>query len=335
MVIGVAKNWASTPRIYIENVRDRDPAYQVTSADVARGLSGICDPVAVTCRFSDDPDVDLLRQADVLIAGVPDIKLLAAEGSGLKLIQLIGAGVENLSPFDWLSPTTTLTNASGVHAEKASEFGLMAALMLHERVPWIATNQRHHAWKRQLRGVALGSRVLIYGVGALGSAVAARLKAVGFHITGIRRSGEAHPAVAHMTTPDHFHEELRQTDILILTCPLTSETRDLLGDREVGLLPKGAAVLNIARAGVVNHPALARALESGHLSGAILDVFEREPLPEDDSLWEVPNLMIFPHISSSAPERYIDRCLSILADNIKRAKSNQPFRNIVDPVLGY
>lgn len=335
MVAGASKNWAYAPRIYVENVRDRDPAYQVTSADVVRGLSGVCEPVALSCHFSDDPDVESLRRADVLIAGVPNTKLLAAEAGGLKLIQMIGAGVENLTPFDWLSPTTTLTNASGVHAEKAGEFGLMATMMLHECVPWIATNQRHHAWKRQLRGIVLGRRVLIYGVGALGSAIAERLTAVGFNVTGIRRSGEAHPAVAHMTTPDHFHEELCRTDVLVLTCPLTSETRGLLGDRELGLLPKGAAVLNVARAGVVDHPALIRALDSGHLSGAILDVFEREPLPEDDPLWDVPNLMVFPHISSAAPEGYIDRCLSILADNIQRAKSSQPFRNVVDPGLGY
>lgn len=329
------ENWISAPRIYVENVRGRDPSYEVTAEAVLRSLNSVCCPAEVTCRFSDERNLDALRRADILIAGRLPTSVIASEARDLKIIHCTSAGVENYIPFDWLRPTTTLTNASGVHAAKISEFGLMATLMLAEGVPAIATSQRHHMWKRQLRGLSAGRHVLIYGVGALGGAVAERLHAAGFRITGISRNGQPRVSVERMTTPDRLHDELPLTDILILACPLTPETRGLVGARELAALPKGASLLNIARAGVIDHAALASSLESGHLSGAILDVFEKEPLPTDAAIWDVPNLMVFPHVSADAPDGYVDRCLAILADNLKRAKSGQALRNTVDPQLGY
>lgn len=335
MVTTASDAWIRTPRIYIENARGRDRAYEVTAEAVLGSLRSLCTPAELTCRFPDERDLPAWRRADILIAGRLDTALIASEAKELKLIQCTSAGVEAYAPFDWLRPTVTLTNASGVHAAKVGEFGLMACLMLHEGVPEIAANQRFHTWKRRLRGVAADRRVLIYGVGALGGAVAERLRAAGFRVRGIRRSGELHPAVERMTTPDHFHDELPLTDILILACPLTPQTLGLVGARELAALPQGAGLLNIARAGVLDHVALASSLEGGHVSGAILDVFEKEPLPADAPLWDVPNLMVFPHVSADAPDGYVDRCLAILADNLARAKSGQPLRNIVDPKLGY
>ena len=331
----VLQDWMSTPRIYVENVRGRDPAYEVGAEAVLKSLQSVCQPVELTCRFSDERDLAAFRRADILIAGRLDTAMIAAEAANLKLIQCTSAGVESYTPFDWLRPALILTNASGVHADKVGEFGLMATLMLHERVPMIAANQRIHVWERQLRGLAAGRRVLIYGVGALGGAVAGRLHAAGFHVTGVRRNGNPHAAVERMITPDRFHEELPLTDILILACPLTPETRGLMGARQFAALPKGAGLLNIARAAVVDHAALALSLTSGHLSGAILDVFEKEPLPADAPQWDVPNLMVFPHVSADAPDGYVDRCLAILAENLERARSGRPLRNRVDPQLGY
>jgi phosphoglycerate dehydrogenase-like enzyme len=330
-----SEDWRYAPRIYVENLRDRDPAYQVTADAVLKRLEPVCCPADVTCRFADERDPIAWRRADILIAGRLDTRSIAGEAEDLKLIQCTSAGVENYTPFDWLRPGVTLTNASGVHAGKIAEFGLMAALMLHERVPAMATNQRHHLWKRELRGLAAGRRVLIHGVGALGGAVAERLRNAGFRVTGVRRSDKPHPAIDHMTTPERFREALPRAEILILACPLTPETRGIIGTRELALLPPGAALLNIARAGVVDHAALACALETGHLSGAILDVFEKEPLPENSPLWDVRNLMIFPHVSADAPDGYVDRCLQILADNIERLQSDRPLRNRVEPSLGY
>ncbi|WP_162249750.1 D-2-hydroxyacid dehydrogenase [Ensifer sp. Root31] len=253
----------------------------------------------------------------------------------MKLIQCTSAGVEKYAPFNWLGASTTLTNASGVHTDKVGEFGLMATLMLHERVPSIATRQRNHTWSRQLRGTAAGRRVMIYGVGALGGAIARRLHSADFRVTGVRRGGAPLASVERMITPDRVLEELPNVEILILACPLTPETQRVIGLRELSALPAGAGVLNLGRGGVIDHAALVSCLASGHLSGAILDVFDQEPLPPDSQLWDVPNLMVFPHVSADAPDGYIDRCLVILADNLGRSRAGKSLRNRVDPILGY
>lgn len=329
------KDWTFAPRIYVENTRGRDPAYEVTTEGVTRNLQSICRPAELSCHFADTRNLDALRRADILIAGRLPTAVIAEHAKNLKIIQCTSAGVESYIPFDWLGPNTTLTNASGVHASKVGAFGLMAALMLHEGVPHVATNQRQHVWKRQLRGPCAGRRVMIYGVGAIGGAVAEQLRLAGFRTIGIRRSGAPHPAVERMTTPDRLHEELAQADILILACPLTAETRGLIGARELAELPNGAGLLNISRSAVLDTSALVTALVKGHLSGAILDVFATEPLPSDDALWDVPNLMVFPHVSADDPDGYIDRCLAILADNLLRARSALPLRNAIDPERGY
>ncbi len=128
----------------------------------------------------------------------------------------------------------------------------------------------------------------------LGGAVAERLQGAGFRVAGVRRSGEPHHAVEHMTTPDRLGIELRKADIVILTCPLTPQTAGLMTSTELASMPTGSSLLNIARAGVADHQSLVAALECGPLSGEILDVYEEEPLPSASPLWDVPNLMIFP-----------------------------------------
>lgn len=335
MAESTLKSWLSTPRIYIENIRDGEAAYHVSAEAICKNLSSICTPAALTCRYSDERDIEAFRNADILVASRLDMAFIASEGKSLKLIQCTSAGVEKYAPFNWLPASTTLTNASGVHADKVGEFGLMATLMLHERVPAIATRQRNHAWSRQLRGTAAGRRVMIFGVGALGEAIARRLRTADFRVTGVRRSGAPLPTVERMITPDQFREELPNAEILILACPLTPETHRLIGLRELSALPAGAGVLNVGRGGVIDHAALVSCLENGHLSGAILDVFDQEPLPQDSQLWDVPNLMVFPHVSADAPDGYIERCLAILADNLDRLRAGKNLRNRIDPIRGY
>jgi phosphoglycerate dehydrogenase-like enzyme len=302
---------------------------------VRRSLANICSPSALTCRYSDERDVEAFRFADILIASRLDPAFIEAEGKALKLIQCTSAGVEKYAPFSWLANSTVLTNASGVHNDKVGEFGLMATLMLHERVPAIIARQRSHVWSRKLRGTAADRRVMIYGVGALGGAIAQRLHGAGFRVTGVRRGGAPLASVERMITPDRVLEELGDVEILILACPLTPETQRVIGTRELSALPQGAGLLNVGRGGVIDHTALVSSLTNGHLSGAILDVFDQEPLSPGSELWDVPNLMVFPHVSADAPDGYVDRCLRILAENLERSQAGMSLRNAINPFLGY
>lgn len=332
-------SWLETPRIYVENRRERDRAYDVTETLVREALAaetqGRVEPASITVAFSDERDADAWRKADILIAGRLDTTAIAAM-QGLRLIQCTSAGIEGYLPLDWLPAGVDLYNASGAHAEKIAGFGAMAVLMLHEHVPFRVSAQSRREWLRTLRPATAGRQVLIYGAGALGQAVAGGLAPFGFTVKGIGRHPDGpRPGLAEIHGPDRLEDLLPETGILVLSCPLTAETRGRFGRRELSLLPQGAAVLNIARSAVMDYDALADLLEAGHLSGAILDVFEREPLPADARWWQVPNLMVFPHVSADDPTNYARACVRILADNLAAMLAGRPTRNRVDPVLGY
>lgn len=331
--------WWAAPRIYVENRRGRDPAYDVTDALVRDALSRASDgrvlPQWVKIVYDDERDMRAWAQADILVAGRLDTAAIA-QMKNLRMIQCTSAGIEGYLPLDWMPRGVELFNASGAHAEKVSAFGAMAVMMLHERVPARIAAQCRHEWDRTLRPAARGQRVLIYGAGALGKAVARSLEPLGFHVTGVaRRPAGPRPGFAAIAGPEDLSALLPETDILVVSAPLTDETRGRFGDTELRSLPRGAAVLNIARAGLMDYAALARLLEDGHLSGAVLDVFETEPLPSDAPWWSVPHLMVFPHVSADDPNSYASACVFILAENLAAMLQGEPLRNRVDPVLGY
>ena len=128
---------------------------------------------------------------------------------------------------------------------------------------------------------------------------------------------------------------LPRADVVLVTVPLTAETRRLLGRKELDLLPPHAGLVNMARAGVVDYAALADKLARGELSGAVLDVFDPEPLPPDSPLWRTPNVILTPHVSSDDAERYIPRTLDLLFANVRRYRAGCPLRNLVDPTREY
>jgi phosphoglycerate dehydrogenase-like enzyme len=202
-------------------------------------------------------------------------------------------------------------------------------------MPRHVTNQARHYWDNTLITSIAGKTVLIVGFGSLGEAIAERLKPFGVHIIGVRRSGEPHPLADQIHSADKLHALLPRADFLVLSCPLTRETRRLIGARELALLPQDAGVFNISRGGVLDNAALADALRAGHVSGAIIDVFEPEPLPADSPWWDVPNLIVSPHISCDDDRHYIENCLAILADNVARLATGRPLVNVVDDERGY
>ncbi|AJE47533.1 D-isomer specific 2-hydroxyacid dehydrogenase [Celeribacter indicus] len=323
----------------MENRRDRDPAYGMTETllrtALSRASAGRVTPLWVKVACDDARDAAAWAQADILVAGRLDTAAVA-QMKNLKMIQCTSAGVEGYLPLDWMPPGVELFNASGAHAAKVSAFGAMAVMMLHERVPARIAAQNRRRWDRTLRPAPRGQHVLIYGAGALGGAVAEALASLGFHVTGVaRRPTGPRPGFAEIAGPDDLMRLLPTADILVVSAPLTDETRGRFGLAELRSLPPGAGVLNIARAGLMDYTALADLLEEGHLSGAILDVFETEPLPPDARWWTVPNLMVFPHVSADDPTSYASACASILADNLAAMLRGAPLRNHVDPRLGY
>ncbi len=298
-------------------------------------LRDLTNDVHVSVATTEAPDTAALQKADVFVGTRFDPALLKEHGRLLRLIHCTAAGVERLMPLDWLPPGATLTNSSGAHAGKAGEFGLMALMMLNDRMPRYATKQREHVWAPLYSTPIRGKTALIYGVGALGGDVAERAKAIGVKVWGIRNSGAPHPAVDRMFGPEALDDLLPRIDFIVITCPLTSQTRNLFNRERLSLLPAHAGLVNMSRSAVVDYDALVHALRGNALSGAILDVFDKEPLPPDAIYWDAPNLIVVPHVSSDSGDGYINRTFDICIDNIRRLLLGTPLANIVAVEHGY
>ncbi len=305
----------------------------ITAAHVAEvGLDGH----EVSFGTGADDFHALRNHVEVLVAppwGIERFDFAAAPR--LLLVQSTSAGVDNLLRRNLLPPHVLLANNRGVHAQKAGEYALMAILMLVNRMPVFATDQRQQRWRRVTAPLAATRRLTVVGLGSLGGAAAAQARRLGMRVTGIRHGTAAHPDCAATLTMARLDEVLPATDILLLACPLTPATDNLLSAARIALLPAGAGVINIGRGRLIDQAALCDALEAGRLAGAVLDVFTKEPIPAGDRVWSTPNLVITPHMSADNPATYNIHTLTILKDNLAALAAGTPLPTLVDPTKGY
>ena len=291
--------------------------------------------LSTTIDWDTENFAEAMKAAEVLMCWDLPTENLAVVAPNLRWIHIIGAGVEHLCPMDWVPEGVVVTNNKGAQARKAGDFALMAVLMLHSRIPAIVTNQRRNVWNSLYATPVEGTTVLIVGVGSLGGGAADRLHGAGLRVLGISRHGRPHPSVETMGTPGDLDSLLAEADHVLVCVPATPETVGLIDRSRLQALKPGAGLINIGRAATVDYDAVVELLESGHLSGAILDVFDPEPLAADSPLWTTPNLMVMPHISADDGETYVETTLSIFFDNMRRFMAGEGLRNIVRPELGY
>ncbi len=325
-------------RVHIKTSPNSEAVFRITPElfeQAAARHPRLADRISVSFNAGLEGFEDAMADADVLVTWDLPRDDVAGYAPQLKWVHVIGAGIEHLQPLDWLPPDVALINNRGVHAPKAGEYGLMALLMLNSAVPQLITQQRAHRYQEIFTGTLAGKTLLIVGLGEMGGAVARAARAHGLTILAIRRGGEDSPLADAVHGPDALDALLPQADFLLLTTPLTEETRGLIDRRRLALLKPEAGLINMSRAGVVDYSALAEALTAGGLSGAVLDVFDPEPLPADSPLWEVPNLVMTPHVSSDDLGAYIPRTLDLLFENLRRYLDGEPLKNRVRPELGY
>ncbi len=276
----------------------------------------------------------LLAKADILFdfdashrEDLPDLT------PNLKWIQATSAGIGQFvrrmryaERAGWI-----LTTASGVHARPLAEFALMSMLMFAKDFPYLQSEKEARHWQRYCGTELSDLTVGIIGLGKIGREVARLAKALDMRVIGNRRHPEAGvPAnVDVLYGPDDLAPILAQSQVLVLAAPHTDETEQLIGRDELALLPAGAVLINIARGNVVDQPALIAALQSGHLRGAALDVFEVEPLPADDPLWSMPNVIISPH-SASTVTLENRRLVRLFCDNLRRFLAGEDLINVLD-----
>jgi phosphoglycerate dehydrogenase-like enzyme len=276
-------------------------------------------------------------------AGVGEVRYLLAlnpprghwaRATELRLIQVLGAGVDGILPAPDLPERVVVANQRGMSAEPMAEFGLSLVLALLKQLPGFVDAQRQRAWRRALPRRAAGSTLAILGMGAIGTALAERAAALGMRVVATQRRPKAHPAVARVAPPEETDALLAEADVAVLLLPLTAATRGWFSRERLARMKPGSYLVNLARGGIVDEGALVDALRDGPLAGAAFDVFAEEPLPPESPLWEAPGLWITPHMAGGFPE-ILDETARRFAENVGRLERGEPAANTIDRQQGY
>ena len=323
--------------LHLETLRRRPPHFHLTEeawAAAARRHRALAKRLHVTVGWDGERLDEALKTADFMINSNPPKERLRERAPKLRWIQTTGAGVDGLMPLDWLPEGVALTNNTGSHGAKAEDSCAMALLMLHARMSQILANQRDRVWQYVLTHPIAGRTAVVIGFGDLGAAAGRAAKKLGMKVVAVTRSGKAaRPADAALPS-SRIDQALPKADFVIVASPLTSLTRGLLNASRLALLKPGAALINIGRSPIVDYEALRGKLERGELSGAVLDVFDQEPLPADSPLWTTPNLVVMPHVTCDSPG-YVDRLFDFWFENFRRHLAGRKLVNVVDRRLGY
>jgi phosphoglycerate dehydrogenase-like enzyme len=307
-----------------------------------------------TCHDADEVAAALATHPDSEILytfHVPENVLALAPG--LRWVQLHSAGTDHILGHPIMESRVTITTVSGIHATPIAEY-VFASMLAHRwRVAFWTHCQREGKWpsgrwklfaRSELRDSSLG----IIGYGSIGREVGRLAQAFGMRVLALRRTderaktgyAEEHTGDPTGSIPERFyppsalHQMLSECDYVVIALPLTAETTHLIGAAELQAMKPTAYLMNIARGAIVDEAALIEALREGWIAGAGLDVFEEEPLPADNPLWDLENVLISPHVAGFTPN-YDWRAVALFAENLGRYLSGEDLLNVVNKARGY
>jgi len=278
--------------------------------------------------LADDP-----RAADAQIAACwfPLPGSLAALPN-LQVVHSVAAGIDHLEHDPSCPDLPVCRVVDPGHRQGMNEYVRWAVIDFHRGFDQVFEQQRQRHWERPLQRPAHEFRIGVMGLGSLGSAIAQDLASAGYEVRGWARSSKDLPGVQTFAGSDAFDPFLDGVELLINLLPLTHETRGILNRQTFERLANGAALVNVGRGGHLNIEDLQQALARGKLRGALLDVFEQEPLPASHSLWKTPGVTITPHMASAASH---DCIAEQIAENFRRLNAGEPLLNSADRLLGY
>lgn len=271
-------------------------------------------------------------EIDIVLTWQPPRGLIATFPN-LKAILSLAAGIEHILRDPELPPGVPIARLIDPGLQTGMiEFVVMEVLRHHRREPEYRAQQQAADWKLLRQTLSRDRRIGILGLGHLGAACGEMLSRFGFPVSGWARTEKDLPGITSYTGEDGLFTLLEQTDILVCLLPLTPDTEDILDATTLGALPRGAVLINAARGKHVVEDDLIEALDSGHLSGATLDVFREEPLPADHPFWAHPNIILYPHAAAwTLPES----AGPVIADNIQRAHKGAALFGQIEVRRGY
>lgn len=301
------------------NIQFAHVAYQLESRFIARETR-----YRFTQTWSKEETESRISEADVLVVSGYWNHSLLERAKNLKFIQSIGAGYDQFPLEELRERGIRLASASGVNKNAVSEQAMAMILGLTRKIHTGRDNQHKHHWRGMISDLALredelgGKTILIIGLGAIGSRLAKLAKAFDMRVIATKRDtsienkdvDELHPSSA-------ISELLPKADFVVLTCPLTKDTADIINTDTLGVMKSSAYLINVARGGCVEETALLNALTQNSIAGAAIDHFKAEPLPENSPFWDLENLIITPHTGGET-RKYEDNLIDILLENLGR-----------------
>ena len=312
-----------TPKTQVERLRGRFPEVHFTHA------------------LTDQEAFDAIQAADVALASRLS-PAMVDRAPNLRWVHSTAAAVGILPLRELSARGIAVTNSRGIQAAPIAEHVMGGLLVLSRRFNrmldaqrnrrWIQNELTQDAWPWSLNGKSM----TILGLGTIGREVARRAHAFGMRVTGIRRRLDqpVPPFVDRVLGSHQLDEALSGCDVLIVSAPFISETDRLIRAEQIELLNRQAIIINVARGKIIDEPALLAALESGRLGGAMLDVFEREPLDAASPLWSIENVIISPHSAGVRPDHW-DEVIDLFSENLRRFQRGEPMLNVVNCDAGY
>ena len=257
-----------------------------------------------------------------------------ARAGDLRWMHTWSAGVDNLVPPGMDKPGITYTCGKGNGGVTMAEWALMLMLMWSKKAVHYLAAHEQRRWAPVDHGELSGQVVGIIGLGNSGADLARKCQAFHMTVLGMRRSATPCDFVDEMFGHDNLHEMIARSDYVVVTTPLTDQTRGMIGEAEFRAMKPGAYFIVTSRGGVADEESLLRALEQGWIAGAGLDAHEVEPVPPDSPFWSTPGVFVSPHCASTGA-RQAARGAEIFIDNLRRYVAGKPLRNVVDLTLGY
>jgi phosphoglycerate dehydrogenase-like enzyme len=279
-----------------------------------------------------------IEDTEILVAwGFNNIRPFYAQAKNLQWIHALTAGVESLIFPETQQDSVLISNSKGIHGIPMAEHVLGLMLSFSRRLNLLHSQQLKHLWKRpELEDLheINGKTLAIVGLGSIGHEIAKKAKAMDMHIIAAKREMTQEPFVDHLYRPEQLLEMLSVADFVVVTLPLTDATKNLFGREQFAAMKSTAYFINVSRGGVVQEDQLISALQNHTIAGAGLDVFVEEPLPETSLFWDLPNVLVTPHLSAISPV-YLDRALQLFAKNLDNYINGKPLYTLIDKVRGY
>ena len=311
------------PKSQVERLRERFPqvtfTHAVTDAEVLSAIESA--DVALASRLS-----------PAMVEHAPRLRWVHSTAAAVGILPLKELAARSIA----------VTNSRGIQAAAMAEFVIGGLLVLGRRFHLMLAAQRERRWiqnelTRDAWPWSVRDRTMtIVGLGTTGQEVARRAHAFGMRVIGVRRRVDQPkpPFVDRIAGTNELDHALRGCDVLVVAAPFIAETDRLIGAERLAMLSPGAIVINVARGKIIDEAALIAALQNGHLGGAVLDVFEQEPLRPDSPLWTLPNVIISPHVSGVRPDHW-DEVIDLFSENLQRFERGETLLNLVDVDAGY